>query len=65
MGALAAGQGEDPANPSSGRGNKGKTRKGGAMKGGESRKPFSDYPHATEMSRKIRHLQNCQIDHDP
>jgi ATP-dependent RNA helicase DOB1 len=32
---LAAGQGEDPANPSSGRGNKGKTRKGGAMKGGE------------------------------
>jgi len=36
MGALAAGQGEDPANPSSGKGNKGKTRKGGAMKGGES-----------------------------
>lgn len=36
MGALSAGQGEDPADPNSGRGNKGKTRKGGAMKGEKS-----------------------------
>ena len=34
MAALAQGQGEDSADPNSGRGNKGKTRKGGAMKGG-------------------------------
>jgi ATP-dependent RNA helicase DOB1 len=33
MAALAQGQGEDPADPSSGKGRKGKTRKGGAMKG--------------------------------
>jgi ATP-dependent RNA helicase DOB1 len=33
MAALAQGQGEDPADPSSGRGKKGKTKKGGAMKG--------------------------------
>lgn len=33
MAALAQGQGEDPSNPGSGRGKKGKTRKGGAMKG--------------------------------
>jgi ATP-dependent RNA helicase DOB1 len=33
MAALAQGQGEDPADPSGGKGKKGKTRKGGAMKG--------------------------------
>lgn len=33
MTALAAGQGEDPADPNSGKGRKGKTKKGGAMKG--------------------------------
>ncbi|KAL7424483.1 ATP-dependent RNA helicase mtr4 [Cryptotrichosporon argae] len=33
MAALAQGQGEDPADPNSGAGRKGKTRKGGAMKG--------------------------------
>lgn len=33
MAALAAGQGEDPADPSGGKGKKGKTKKGGAMKG--------------------------------
>ncbi|WVR04355.1 hypothetical protein IAU60_001356 [Kwoniella sp. DSM 27419] len=37
MAALAAGQGEDPSDPNSGRGKKGnKTRKGGAMKGEKS-----------------------------
>lgn len=36
MAALAAGQGEDPADPNSGRNKKGKTKKGGAMKGGVS-----------------------------
>ncbi|WVQ83968.1 hypothetical protein IAT38_006113 [Cryptococcus sp. DSM 104549] len=36
MAALAAGQGEDSADPSSGKGKKGKTRKGGAMKGEKS-----------------------------
>lgn len=34
MAALAHGQGEDPADPNSGKGKKGKTKKGGAMKGG-------------------------------
>lgn len=33
MAALAQGQGEDPANPSGGKGKKGKTKKGGALKG--------------------------------
>lgn len=33
MGSLADKTGEDPANPSSGRGRNGNTRKGGAMKG--------------------------------
>lgn len=33
MAALAAGQGEDSADPNSGKGRKGKTRKGGALKG--------------------------------
>nr|XP_031861831.1 uncharacterized protein CI109_002660 [Kwoniella shandongensis]KAA5528903.1 hypothetical protein CI109_002660 [Kwoniella shandongensis] len=36
MAALAAGQGEDSADPNSGKGRKGKTRKGGAMKGEKS-----------------------------
>lgn len=55
MGALAAGQGEDPANPSSGKGNKGKTRKGGAMKGGKS---FHTLSSRKLTGRKIRYLQN-------
>lgn len=33
MAALAHGQGEDSADPNSGRGKKGKTKKGGALKG--------------------------------
>jgi ATP-dependent RNA helicase DOB1 len=57
MAALAAGQGEDPANPSSGKGNKGKTRKGGAMKGGESSESI-DTLNRVLMSRKVRHLQD-------
>ncbi|ORX33502.1 putative ATP-dependent RNA helicase [Kockovaella imperatae] len=36
MAALAQGQGEDPADPSGGKGKKGKTKKGGAMKGEKS-----------------------------
>ncbi|GFZ49054.1 Hydrolase acting on acid anhydrides to facilitate cellular and subcellular movement [Saitozyma sp. JCM 24511] len=36
MASLAQGQGEDPADPSSGKGKKGKTKKGGAMKGEKS-----------------------------
>ncbi|KAJ9117931.1 hypothetical protein QFC20_000212 [Naganishia adeliensis] len=36
MGSLANKEGEDPANPSSGRGRNGNTRKGGAMKGPNS-----------------------------
>jgi ATP-dependent RNA helicase DOB1 len=36
MTALAHGQGEDPADPDSGKGKRGKTKKGGAMKQGQS-----------------------------
>ncbi|RSH90161.1 ATP-dependent RNA helicase mtr4 [Saitozyma podzolica] len=36
MASLAQGQGEDPADPSSGKGKKGRTKKGGAMKGEKS-----------------------------
>ena len=64
MGALAAGQGEDPANPSSGKGNKGKTRKGGAMKGGKWLFACTLSTATMLMCRKIRYLQDRQTHHD-
>lgn len=49
MTALAHGQGEDPADPSGGKGKKGKTRKGGAMKGESQISSTSFQSHVKKM----------------
>lgn len=62
MGSLAEMQGEDPSDPNSGKGRKGKTKKG-AMKGG-SKVALEVLHHLTLWARRrLGHLQTGQDDH--
>jgi superfamily II RNA helicase len=63
MSTIQENMGEDPADPKSGKGRKGKTKKGGSDKKGECRRGLRGNIFNTKF-RVHRFIQNYQDDHD-